>query len=66
VDGKKWREVARSENNKQLDGTGFTATFPVADGGECRFIRLVTIGRNHFGNGCLLISAWEIFGSLIE
>jgi hypothetical protein len=66
VDGSKWREVARSENNKQLNGKGFTATFPVADGGECRFIRLVNIGRNHFGNDYLLISTWEIFGVLIE
>jgi hypothetical protein len=29
------------------------APSPVAGGGECRFIRLVRIGRNHCGNGCL-------------
>jgi hypothetical protein len=66
VDGGNWREVARQEDNTQLNGRLFTDTFPVAGGGECRFIRLVNIGRNHFGNGELVITAWEIFGSLIR
>jgi hypothetical protein len=66
LDGKDWREVAREENNKQLNGTYFTATFAVAGGGECRFIRLVNISRNDFGNDSLSVSAWEMFGSLIE
>jgi hypothetical protein len=66
TDGKNWREVAREEDNEQLDDSRFTATFAVAGGWECRFIRLVNIGRNHFGDNCLLISAWEIFGNLIE
>jgi hypothetical protein len=43
-----------------------SGTFTVAGGGECRFIRLVNIGRNHFGTDVLCISAWKIFGSLIE
>jgi hypothetical protein len=66
ADGESWREVAREENNKQLNGSRFTCTFPVADDRECRFIRLVNIGRNHRGNDMLLISAWEIFGTLVE
>jgi hypothetical protein len=66
VDGKSWREVAREENNNQLNGVWLAVTFAVAGGGECRFIRLVNIGRNHRGDDQLLISAWEIFGSLIE
>jgi hypothetical protein len=66
VDGKSWREVAREEDNKQLNGKWFIGTFPVAGGGGCRFIRLVQIGRNHCGTDALKISAWEIFGSLIE
>jgi hypothetical protein len=65
ADGKSWREVAR-EDNKQLNSPYYTGTFAVAGGGECRFIRLVNIGRNHAENDMLLISAWEIFGSLIE
>jgi hypothetical protein len=65
ADGKKWREVSREEDKKQLDGPFRTGTVAVADGRECRFIRLVSLGRNHFGNDQLVISAWEIFGSLI-
>jgi hypothetical protein len=66
ADGKSWREVAREENNEQFNGPCFTGTFAVADGGECRFIRLVNIGRNHLGDDKFAISAWEIFGSLVE
>jgi hypothetical protein len=56
VDGENWREVAREEDNEQLNGSWFTGTFPVARGGECRFIRLASIGRNYFGNDQLNIS----------
>jgi hypothetical protein len=66
ADGQNWREVAREENNEQLNGSRFTGTFAVARGGECRFIRLVNIGKNHRKDDRLKISAWEIFGSLIE
>jgi hypothetical protein len=66
VDGENWREVAHEENNEQLNGSRFTATFAVADGGECRFIRLVNIGKTHCGWDILVICAWEIFGSLVE
>jgi hypothetical protein len=66
VDGKNWREVAREEDSEQLNGILFTGTFTVTGGEECRFIRLVNIGRNHHGDDMFLISAWEIFGSLIE
>jgi hypothetical protein len=61
ADGQSWREVAREEDNEQPNGP-----FAVADGGECRFIRLVNIGRNHWGDDRLRISVWEIFGSLVE
>jgi hypothetical protein len=66
ADGKSWRQVDRQEDNEQLNGFLFTGTFAVAGGGECRFIRLVNIGRTHHGNDRLNISAWEIFGSLVE
>jgi hypothetical protein len=66
ADGENWREVAREEDNEQLNGPMLTGTFAVAGGGKCRFIRLVNIGRNHAGDDALLFSAWEIFGSLIK
>jgi hypothetical protein len=58
--------VAREEKNNQFNGSHFTGTFAVVGGGECRFIRLVNLGRNYCGNDALEISAWEIFGVLIE
>jgi hypothetical protein len=66
VDGEIWPEVARMENNEQLNGRHFTGTFAAAGGRECRFIRLVNVGRNHWGWDDLRISAWETFGSLLE
>jgi hypothetical protein len=66
VDGASWREVAREADSSQLNGKWFTRTFAVAGGGECRCIRLVNIGRNHRGSNILYITAWEIFGRLIE
>jgi hypothetical protein len=66
ADGENGREVAREEDNEQLNGSRFTGTFAVADGGESRFIRLVNIGKNHYGDDQIVISAWEIFGSLVE
>jgi hypothetical protein len=66
TDGRNWREVDHQEDNKQLDGCGFTGTFAVPGGAECRFIRLVNIGGDHCGSGTVRISAWEIFGSLVE
>jgi hypothetical protein len=66
ADGQNWREVAHEEDNKQLNGCLFTTTFEVARGEECRFVRLVNIGRNHFGDDQIWISAWEIFGNPIE
>jgi hypothetical protein len=66
TDGKKWQDVTCEEDNKQLNGNRFTGTFAVAGGEECRFIRLVNIGRNHFRSDQLVISASEIFGNLIE
>jgi hypothetical protein len=64
ADGEGWLEVDHKEDNNQLNGWQFTGKF--ADGGECRFIRLVNIGRNHAGNDYLWITAWEIFGNLVE
>jgi hypothetical protein len=66
TDGKDWRKVAHEENNKQLNGKWLTGIFKVAGGRECRFIRLVNIGRNHWGSDSIWIYAWEIFGSLTE
>jgi hypothetical protein len=66
TDGENWREVAREEDNKHLNGGRFTATFAIADGVKCRFTRLVNMGPSCFGSDLPAISEWEIFGSLVE
>jgi hypothetical protein len=65
ADGEKWREVDHKENNEQVNGTYFTGAFPVVGSVESRFIWLANIGRNHFGDDVLGISAWEILGSVV-
>jgi hypothetical protein len=68
-----WRHVYRKEDSKllngrlveQLIGSRCTGTFAIAGGGECRFVRLVNISRNHSGNGHLAASAWETLERLV-
>jgi hypothetical protein len=66
VDGQHWWEVDHREGNYELNGRSLVRTFAVTEHRPCRFIRLVNIGRNHFGSDRLCIDAWEIFGLLIE
>lgn len=66
LDGEAWQEIDRHENSDELKGVGLVGTFAVADCSALGLIRLVNIGQNHRGNDCLALSAWEIFGSLIN
>jgi hypothetical protein len=50
------REAGRQENNEQFNRPDFISTFAVAGCGECDFIRLAQIGRNHFGDDILATS----------
>jgi hypothetical protein len=62
-DAEKWVEIDRRENNDELNGM---ATLGVMLKWECRFLRFVNVGRNHWGDNKLRIAAWEISGSLFE
>jgi hypothetical protein len=64
LDGSTWVEVDHRENNSELNTKNVTRTFQMIRCEECRFIRLVNIGRNHYGNDHLVICSFEIFGSL--
>jgi hypothetical protein len=66
AEGESSQEVAQEKDNEKLNGKWFTGTFAVAGCEDCRFIRLVNIGRNHYRDDSLTITAWEIFGSLFE
>jgi hypothetical protein len=65
-DGVSWQMVGEVHNSSKLNGKRFFGVFPVVRIGAGRFIRLANIGRNHYGDDCLSISAWEIFGTLLE
>jgi serine/threonine protein kinase len=65
ADGQNWHEADRRENSKAVTGR-FTRTFAITSAVECRFIRLVNVGRNHLGDDQLSIEAWEVFGTITE
>jgi hypothetical protein len=65
-DGESWKEIDRREDSDKLNDAQVVGVFEVRDARECRLIRLVNVGRNHFGNDCLHIEAWEVFGTLVE
>jgi actinin alpha len=66
VDSKKWVQADVREGNTKLNGFNVTRTFNVTGRQQCRYIRLVNIGRNHNGNDALSIASFEIFGYLID
>jgi hypothetical protein len=66
MDGEEWSVIDQRVNNDELNRKNITKVFSVARSEMCRMIKLVNFGRNHLGDDCLLISAWEIFGSLID
>jgi hypothetical protein len=66
VNGENWKEIDHRENNAELNEPLKTKVFEVCACDASRFIRLAQIGRNHYGNSELCISAWEIFGRVIE
>jgi hypothetical protein len=55
ADGKNWREVAREEDNKQLNGAYFTGTFAVADGEAASPFRTIPYLRSEH-KGLLIAS----------
>jgi hypothetical protein len=65
-DGKTWTTIDRRENTSDLDDYGITATFKVDTNSASRFVKLVNIGRTHYGDDALIISGFEVFGSLTE
>jgi hypothetical protein len=66
VNGSSWTELDRRENNTELNGVKLTRTFSISQSEEIRMIRMRQIGLNHAGNHHLLLTAFEVFGSLFE
>jgi hypothetical protein len=66
ADGQNWVEIDRKADSAELNGKNRLGIWEVATSEPCRFIRLTNIGRNHFGDDSLAISAFELFGSFVE
>jgi hypothetical protein len=65
LDEKKWTEVDRQTNVMDANHEFVIRSFPLVNAAECRYIRF-TQTQNHKGNGFLALSAFEIFGTLIQ
>jgi hypothetical protein len=64
-EGSNWTEVDRHINNSDMNGNGLAGTYSIAGQvPESRFVRLRQIGKNHYGNGYLMASDFELFGTL--
>jgi uncharacterized coiled-coil protein SlyX len=59
LDGSTWAEIDRRTNTN-------AGSFVVSNSAECRFIRLTVTGKDQWGNSDLYITAFEIFGTLLE
>jgi hypothetical protein len=65
LDGENWIEIDRETNHFSLQWR-LVASFPVWNSEECRFIRLTQTGKNSIRADFLGITAFEVFGPLIE
>jgi hypothetical protein len=64
-DGSNWTEVDRRVNNNDLNGTSFIGTYSISGQvQESRFVRLRQIGKSHAGYDFLMVSGFELFGTL--
>jgi hypothetical protein len=64
-DGSNWTEVDRRVNNNDLNGKNFIGTYSISGQViESRFVRLRQIEKNHAGYDHLMISGFELFGTL--
>jgi hypothetical protein len=66
VDGEPWIELDQRSNNNQLNGLLLVATFNVSTSALCRFIRLRQTGPDHWGSNRLILSGFELFGTLVS
>ncbi|OHT05709.1 hypothetical protein TRFO_05865 [Tritrichomonas foetus] len=60
-----WDEIDKRTNNSDLNGSGSIFTFKCeSNANSYRYIRLRTIGPNHYGKNILALTNIEFFGNL--
>jgi hypothetical protein len=61
-----WVPLDIQESNNDLNDRGVVRSFEMIRSVRCKLIRLRQTGKNHGGNDYLVISSFEVFGSLVE
>jgi hypothetical protein len=64
--GNSWTEIDRQTTGQFFGQDGWVKqSFPVANAGAWRYIRLTQTGFNYFGTDVLSLAAVEFFGTLL-
>jgi hypothetical protein len=66
IDGVNWILIESQTRNKDLVAKYAVGTYEVDDSRECRFIRLTQTDKNQSADDLLVLSGFEVFGTLIE
>jgi hypothetical protein len=68
IDGQTWRQLDRREDDFTLKSGNKIQVFEVHLSTDCRLVRLHQTGPNHYSrpDNCLVVSGFELFGSLHE
>jgi hypothetical protein len=61
-----WCEMDRRSECSALCSPYKVGSFPILNAVECRYIRLRQTGKNHNGTFAILLTAFEVFGNLVE
>jgi hypothetical protein len=64
MDGQHWIELDRQNNRTELVGLSKSFTFPISKSEFVRMIRVHHNGTNSSGTHHLILSAFELFGTL--
>jgi hypothetical protein len=66
VDGNQWVEIDQRKNNAKLTNVNVNHKFNGTERRIGQYVRPVSIGENWAGTNQLAISAFEVFGYLVE
>jgi hypothetical protein len=66
LDGVNWTEIDRKTDNDHFRVGWSPVSYAVSNSADCRFIRLTQTGKTHGGQDWLCVSAFEVFGTLLE
>jgi hypothetical protein len=65
LDGARWVEMDRREDNQDLKSAYAVASFKIAKPSRCCYVRLTQIDKNHVGSHCMRLCAFELFGEYV-